>query len=114
MSSIFTILSTDPAVLLITSQIFREEVDQGTQPPFVQVTFISGNPENGFDGVLDGQKTRYAIHCYGSDEQESNALFQASFNALKTVTNIFNINSNSAKDPSGEAYLSQFDVSVWT
>ena len=114
MTNIYEILTNDAAVLAITDRIFYDKAEQGEPLPLVTFKPTTIDHLNGLEGVQGGSKNRMAVHCYGLDQQQSIDLYNACFKALKTKSNIFTTNALGELDPSGEGFLSQFDVSIWT
>jgi hypothetical protein len=111
--TVYSVLSTDPGVQAITDIIEINLVPEKYSLPFIMLSYVTKLPENMLEGADDFENTRVSVHCYADSQTLSVALYKACRAALKTKFNIISVNAYGVKDPSGEAYQTQFDVSQW-
>jgi hypothetical protein len=111
--SIYTTLKADAGVTAITTRIFKGEVPKDTALPLIRIWYVSGTPENDFDGTNDFERQVLSVHCFAASAKDSILLYRAARQALKTEYNIIAVRGWGVKDPTGESYQTQFDVSVW-
>lgn len=111
--SINSILSADPGVLAITTEIHNSQAPQGTDAPYVVINIINVNPENLMSEVPNIEQQLYQIVCVSTDPSKSVTLFKACRDALEPVGYVQNVPLQGELDPKTELYRTLFDYYFW-
>jgi hypothetical protein len=89
---IFALLKAAPAVTAIigaTPKVFRHGIaPQGTVPPYVVWSVISGVPENNLSDLPPIDRLTLQVDCYSTTDDGIEALATAVRNAIETVAHM--------------------------
>jgi len=111
--SVYSVLSNDPAVTAITTEIHISQAPQSTNPPYVVVDFININPENLVAETPNIENQYIGIECIGNDQAESVSLFVACRDALEEVGYMQGTRFYGERDKDTGFYRTLFDYSYW-
>ena len=85
---LFTLLSTDAGINLITTNVFTGDLPEGVGLPAVTMFYVSDEPYNTVEGETGASRKRYTINAWANTYAKAHELIQAVQLAMKAHTRV--------------------------